>query len=431
MKKLLFFLAAGVCFLCTDIKAQLTTEIIQPEPQTGQYNYFGVRLHLEQALDRDLIVSGSIYDDGSPSNSVPFTLTIFSGTQTAETANNILQACPACGAGVTLGTLTATYANVSVVFDVQANMLKFGSAADFNAVVDQLESDYEMYNTNYENQYPGLSADQLDDMDVQNNFDQFKPFKDFESLFPGFFSKRAEVENIENAWLSNNFTGADPDDTDLTFDDALNTIFNGNYSFKIVNSVYQLTSTGVYVNGVFDEDIGNVAIINNFNNIDNFNTLNSFMPPNIKAGPFYEMVSYGFAPSNCKSNKKDKIFQSFDNDTKRVKQKVSITSIAIRSSAGSKIVYYKRKNNGGWKNARVDMAVTAGGTVYNKVCAFSLQFSLRNPVSDYKKRNRIQVRAKSNFNDYPTNTIWRTYTNQIGMTFDVKNLATGSLALTF
>lgn len=264
MKKILCLFLASFSFLFQNLHAQITTEIIEPGQQSGQYNYYGVRLHLEQALDRDITVTGTLYDDGSPSNSVPFTLTIYSGTQTAETANNILQACPACGAGVNLGASTVTYAGVSIIYDIQNNILKFSSAADFNAVVDQLEVDYESYNTNYENQYPNLTAEQLDDMDEQNNFDQFKPFKDFEKLFPGFYSKRSEIEGIENAWVVNGFTGADPDDTDLTFDDALNTIFNGNYSFKLQNSVYQLTATGMYIDGIFNEDIGEIASNSNF-----------------------------------------------------------------------------------------------------------------------------------------------------------------------
>lgn len=435
MKKLLFLLAAGFCLLCTDIKAQLTTEIIQPEPQSGQYNYFGVRLHLEQALDRDLVVSGSIYDDGSPSNSVPFTLTIYSGTQTAETANNILQACPACGAGVILGTLTATYANVSVIFDVQAGMLKFNSITDVSTVLNQLDADYETYNTNYESQYPNLTPEQLDDIDEQNNFDQFKPFKDFEGLFSGFYSKRAEVENIEIAWLVNNFTGADPDDTDLTFDDALNTIFNGSNSFKIGNSVYQLTANGMYIDGVLNEDVGTIAL-KSFDLKPNSlykDDYPFFFPETLRGGPSFNFtpLEYENAPTPCKSNKRNDTAATFDNNTKRAKYKVSITSIAIRSGVGGKVVYYKRKNNGGWKNARTEMAVSCAGTIYNGNCATSFQFSDRNPINGSKKRNRISTRRHTPAAIPSNDTIWKTYSGQIGMSFEFSGLATGNLLLTF
>lgn len=411
------------------LQAQINVEITYPAQQGGQYNYYGVRVYIDQPLTSSITVNGYIYDDGSPNTNHPFTLIIPGGSVSAETESNFYQTCPACGAGASIGTISTDYANVSVVYDVQSNILKFESAEDFNAVLEQLEADYETYNTNYESQYPNLTAEQLDDMDVQNNFDQFKPFKDFENLFPGYYSKRSEVENIENAWLNSNFTGSDPDDTDLTFDDALNTIFNTNYSFKLGNIIYQLTSTGMYIGGVLNEDIGTISSTFDLNDL-NLGDFNSVATYSVKSGPLLNEFSENLAPG-CKTNKKDKIFPTFDNDTKRVKQKVSITSVGIHSSAGSKIVYYKRNSNGNWKNARTDMAFTAGGTIYNRECTQTLQFSLRSPISDFKKRNRIAVRAKSNSNSQPSNVIWKTFSNQIGMTFELQNLATGSLILTF
>lgn len=409
------------------------------EPQSGQYNYFGVRVTVEQAPVNNITVNGFIYDEGSPNTNHPFTLVIYSGTTSAETATNFYQTGPANNASAEIRTLSSAYAGANVVFDLQANMLKFNSVYDVNAILDQLEIDYETYNTNYENQYPGYTAAQLDDMDEQNNFDQFKPFKDFENLFPGFYSKRAEVENIENTWLSNNFTGADPDDTDLTFDDALNTIFNGSNSFKAGNSVYQLTANGMYIDGILNEDVGTVALKTYDLKPEPLFTYeySFFSPVAFRGGP-----SIDFTPVNieeamstpCKSNKKSKKDTTFDNDTKRAKFKVSITSIAFRSGVGGKVVYYKRKNNGNWKNTRTDMAVTCGGTIYNGNCATSLQFSDRKPISGYKKRNRISTRrwTQSGFPSIPSNDIiWKTYSNYIGMGFDLSGLATGSLALTF
>lgn len=429
MKKI-YGLLTGLFFLAINsLQAQINVEITYPAQQTGQYNYYGVKVILDQPLNGSITVNGYVYDDGSPNNNHPFTLTIPGGDISAETEWNFYQTCPACGAAASLSAISSTYAGASITYDMQSNMLVFSSTSDVNAVLDQLEADYETYNTEYESQYPNLTAEQLDAMDVQNNFDQFKPFKDFESLFPGYYSKRSEVENIENSWLNNNFTGSDPDDTDLTFDDALNTIFNTNYSFKLENIIYHLTSTGMYIGGVLNEDIGTIASSFDLNDL-NLGDFNSVATYSVKSGPLLNEFSYNLAPG-CKTNKKDKIFPTFDNDTKRVKQKVSITSIGIHSSAGSKIVYYKRNSNGNWKHARTDMAVTAGGTIYNRECTQTLQFSLRNPISDFKKRNRIAVRAKSNSNSQPSNVIWKTFTNQVGMTFELQNLATGSLILTF
>jgi hypothetical protein len=421
--------------LCTfGASSQINVEITSPAQQSGQYNYYGVKVTINQPLERDITVNGYVYDDGSPNNNHPFSLTIPQGFLEAETVWNFYQTCPACGAAASLSTIAATYAGAAVVFDMQTNMLKFNSTADVSAVLNQLDIDYETYNDNYENQYPNLTADQLDALDQQNGFDQFKPYKDFENLFSGFYSKRAEVENIENAWVSNNFTGADPDDTDLTFDDALNTIFNGTNSFKIGNSVYQLTATGMYIDGVLNEDVGTIALKAydlKFNPL--FDSDYSFFSPAVlRGGPSFDLTNYSFfAPANCKSNKKNDTIATFDNDTKRAKYKVSITSVAFRSGVGGKVVYHKKNSNGNWKNARTDMAVTCGGTVYNGNCETSFQFSDRKPISGFKKRNRISTRRHAD-GVIPTNdNIWKTYSNFIGMGFELSGLATGNLALTF
>ncbi|WP_276503043.1 hypothetical protein [Terrimonas pollutisoli] len=102
---------------------------------------------------------------------------------------------------------TIIYAGVSITYEASSGMLKFNSIANVNTVIEQLNTDYENYNTNYENQYPNLTADQLDSMDVVNNFDEFRKFRDFENLLPGYFSKRKQIENTENTWLTNNFPG--------------------------------------------------------------------------------------------------------------------------------------------------------------------------------------------------------------------------------
>jgi len=435
MKKI-YGLIIGLFFLTMNtLQAQINVEITYPAQQSGQYNYYGVKVTIDQALDRDITVNGYVYDDGSPNTNHPFSLTITQGSQTAETEWNFYQTCPACGAAASLSTISATYAGAAVVFDIQANMLKFNNIGDVSAVLNQLDVDHETYNANYESQYPNLTADQLDAMDEQNNFDQFKPFKDFERLFSGFYSKRAEVENIEIAWLANNFTGADPDETDLTFDDALNTIFNGSNSFKIGNSVYQLTASGMYIDGVLNEDVGTIALkAYDFgsNSLANTNySIFSFAP--IYNGPSYSFMPYGFEESlvtPCKSNKRKDAEPEFDNGNKRVKYKVSITSVAFRSGVGGKVVYYKKKN-GNWKNARTDMAVSCAGTVYNGNCATSFQFSDRKPDTGYKKRNRISTRRHSEDVIPTNNNIWKAFSNQIGMSFDLSGLVTGNLALTF
>ena len=430
----------GILFLqflfFASVHAQVQLEIFPMDPQTGGNNYFGVRVSVSEAYNYDITATGYIYEESNPSTNNPFSLTISAGNLSAETAANFYQAGPASSANGQLATIIYMYAGVQVIFDAAGNILKFNSTADVNTVLNQLEADYETHNQNYENQYPNLTAEQLDDMDEQTGFDQFKPMRDFENLFAGFTSQRAIAEGIEAAWLANNFTSADPDATDLTFDDALNTIFNQSYSFSVGNTLYQLTANGMYIGGVLNQDVGTIAL--NVKMPTDTYLEESYYLPIVRntGGPSLDVTNFNLgtnfiAPTNCKSNKNRDTLAIFDNDTKRAKYKVSITSIAIRSGVGGKVVFYKKRSNGSWKNSRTEMAVTCGGTIYNGDCSTNFQFSDREPSSGHKKRNRLSTRRHTSANPPSNATIWKTYSNYIGMAFEFPNLATGSLALTF
>lgn len=126
-------------------------------------------------------------------------------------------------------------------------IVRASCCSDLNIVLDQLEADYENHNANYENQYAHLTAAELDNMDAITGFDPSKPYKDFEAKFGTFNSQRKQLENLESVYLTNNFTGTDPDSIDLSYDDELNTIMNLNNQFKIGTEIYTLREDGMYV----------------------------------------------------------------------------------------------------------------------------------------------------------------------------------------
>jgi hypothetical protein len=61
------------------------------DPQSGQYNYFGVRVTLDETFSQDVTITGFVYDVGSPDQNHPFTLTVTSGNLSAETAETFFQ----------------------------------------------------------------------------------------------------------------------------------------------------------------------------------------------------------------------------------------------------------------------------------------------------------------------------------------------------
>ena len=443
MKKFygILFLLALMAFK-TDLQAQtpcdaVTVTVIAPSPQTGTNNYFGVRVSLAQVYNQDVIVEGYIYEtEGGARVDNPYSLTIPTGSLTAETDLYFFATGPASSATATISSVspcpevTGTYAGVTIRYETNNNILRFNSIQDVNTVLDQLDADYENHNDNYDNQYPNLTADQLDDMDAQTGFDEFKPFRDFENLFSGFSSKRAAIENTEITWLNNNFGGVDPDDIDLTFDDAQNTIFNGDNSFKVGNDLYQLTTTGLYLNGTLQvrgvlKDYGNSIAKNNeigkngiFQNVGY-----NISGPMTVVYDNYSISSPTYP--GCNTNKKLKSPPYEPAGTgRRFELKVAINSIGVRSSIKGKIVHFKLKS-GSWKRARADMAVGVQGIVYSTSCVSKGHKSKSNPQTGYKKRR--QLKAK----DWEFGTIWKTYSGEVSGSFATPEGFGGSLPLTW
>jgi hypothetical protein len=421
---------ALIAQVCTSV----TGEAFPRNPQTGQYNYFGVRVSMNFTYNQNVTVTGYIHPDVDPgTNQVPFELTITAGNTSAETGDNFFQTDPTGGAGVTITSvspcpvneMSTTYAGVTITFEIDNNILRFNSASDLNAVLTQLDTDYENHNNTYDNNYDtSLTADQMDSIDGVTGFDEFYTFKTFENLFSGFTSKRMGIESTENTWLNNNFTGTDPDDIDLTFDEAENTVFNSDYSFKIGSDLYQLTSTGWYINGVLE---GSASLFKPEINDVFAGTGDIFEDENdIRSGPWIgsddNIGIEGLRWTDCKTNKRKGGFLIFTND--RYKLKVAIHTVGVRSSAKGKVVHFKLKN-GNWKRKRAKMAVYNGGNIYSETCTLLFQFSERKPPNGWKKRRQLKLVRRQ------YGTIWKTKSGELVASFDTPVGHSGGIALTW
>jgi len=68
--------------------------VLSPNPQSGLYNYFGIKLSIDQVVAESIVITGYLRDDEDVNNTYPYTLTIVNGTFSIETANNVLQTSP-------------------------------------------------------------------------------------------------------------------------------------------------------------------------------------------------------------------------------------------------------------------------------------------------------------------------------------------------
>jgi hypothetical protein len=99
MKKLFYFILILLNFVVfrSNVNAQcytVTVEVFPLDPQSGNHNYFGVRVSLAQVFGEDVTVNGYIHDEGDPNTNHPFELIITEGNLTAETSSTFYETSP-------------------------------------------------------------------------------------------------------------------------------------------------------------------------------------------------------------------------------------------------------------------------------------------------------------------------------------------------
>src|SRR5690242_2437411 len=102
MKKACLILLGNILFFTLKGRAQLTpctnrvnVEVTAPNPQSGSYNYFGIKVTLDQGYSSDVTVAGYIHDVGDENNtSHPFEVVVYASNTSNETVNNFYQTGP-------------------------------------------------------------------------------------------------------------------------------------------------------------------------------------------------------------------------------------------------------------------------------------------------------------------------------------------------
>jgi len=258
-----------------------------------------------------------------------------------------------------------SYAGVNISYYTTSHLLSFNSTADVNTVLDQLDADYENYNTVYESQYPNYTALQLDSLDSVNNFNQLQTYKNFEAKFAGLQSKRSVFENNETTWLNNNMSGADPDSLDYTVDNSENAICNNNYQFIIAGTTYQWTSTGLITVGGFQPLVVNSPTLSCFSNY--------------RGG--------------------DPLWVYTSDRSRKCKLKVAVNDCLIRGEGKAKVKSFRKKSNGRYVRSRLDMRIRIlGPLLYENTCGLFQNIDQSKPAQGYQKRFELKIldRVQSN-----------------------------------
>lgn len=111
MKKIYGFILVLLTILAfhSNLSAQcstVTVEVFPLDPQSGNHNYFGIRVTLAQTFGENVTINGYIHDEGDPNTNHPFELTVTTGNLAVETSATFYETSPTASAVVDVSSVT-------------------------------------------------------------------------------------------------------------------------------------------------------------------------------------------------------------------------------------------------------------------------------------------------------------------------------------
>jgi hypothetical protein len=231
-------------------------------------------------------------------------------------------------------------------------VLSFDSNQSLYDLVTDLSNSVELHNANFYDSKDAMTDEQVDAISEQQNFDEYKPLRDFETYF-GFSSLRAKIENDENIWLANPVLNdaTDPDNLYKEQDDVVRRLLNLSGDIKVAGITYNLSST--------------------------------------------ETQESGESSYDCKSHSRYQIPKIYDNNNKRLKFVAAYDgyyALLGGTRINAKTKSFKKKNNGNWKRFAVFSNAQIGGQIVNSNCVDPQSF-----ISSYKPQKRRQTSRSERF----------------------------------
>lgn len=227
---------------------------------------------------------------------------------------------------------------------INGDKLQFLDFDHFRGVLECLEYQVDLHNDEFEAQHTALSDDEIDSVADSLNFDDWQPLVDFEQRF-SFGSRRKFIEDKILLWLDNPVldTLNDPDELD-GLSEELRTLLNVN---------------------------GEVVI--------GKETINYLVEESTERATCF-----------IYKRKADYFDNPWDNKH-RIKLKAVAHSYPWKMKIKSKVVNYKKKNNGNWKRSRTRLYIAVSALVRDTDCNFPLRAGLTNGPKRRKSLKAKQV----------------------------------------
>lgn len=272
-------------------------------------------------------------------------------------------------------------------------ILEFNSMADLNSVLADLESQVDVHNDNWLTSNPGLTWEQLDDLEISTGFDHEKPLTDFENLYPNFNSLRSNIIIAEENFLNND----DPDldfsldpDNHFVCSSEERAILNVNLEVKIGSIYYKILSSGSWY------EIADYATLQGVNNgtIDPYNSSNVIVVNGESITEFSNKRS-----STCSSGKFTAGSERNTSRDKCIRYTIAHQTYPwdryVRATTKNRA---RRRNNNGngirrWRNTRYPTETMVFGYISGNSGDCSTQTPF-NPSNDKEAETRVKVSHK-------------------------------------
>ena len=254
----------------------------------------------------------------------------------------------------------------------------FADQAEYDVVYNCLEQEYEKHNDDFEAQYANLNDDDFNAMADQTGFDEDATLLSFENSH-SFVSYRQLLRDLEDAWLNNSILNpaTDPDIMDYFDDPAANALVSNDGKYMIAHDLFIIDTNGdlwVFANAMCTDipTVSNdpVALANN---------------PNVIA------VAGSGNLNDCKDFGIKREYPDYDGGQKQIKAKLRFH---VGGSFGdpftiakAKMVSYKQKSNGKWRNFKTKLHVVSHGK-WSEDCSNITNYF----AEKTRRRNRLKVK---------------------------------------
>jgi hypothetical protein len=280
------------------------------------------------------------------------------------------------------------------------NILVFPSWDSYNATIDQLDDMIETQADAFDATVPANTTDdQYDALALAAGFDEDNPLSEFESELD-FCSLRRLIIPLEEAWLAQQGDGvwdanADPDNHFID-DDTERALLNEGVEVIVGDErgdlvIYKFTADGGYIM-IYNMDVTALQQINS-------GTIPTTNPNVVVVVPERSI--------DCHEKGSEREFKALSgNRIKRISKLKSAlgtncpsdplspcTSI-IPSKIIAKTKGYKKRSNGGWKNARTLITAQVGGQTLGSVGEFYTDCMQENTINKDKTKRRRKVKVK-------------------------------------